>query len=108
MSDVHRRNKSDYKTVGIADNIKVCLVAKLVTSSEKSSDTTRLSKPSIYMNKATAKALNILSRNNQQGFFLTIESAIIDGYGHNNDSEGLIEKMKEFDQILKQLVAYVN
>jgi alkaline phosphatase len=37
-----------------------------------------------------------------------IESAIIDGYGHNNDGEGLATEMKEFDCILRQLVAYVN
>ena len=37
-----------------------------------------------------------------------VESAIIDGYGHNNDSEGMIEEMHEFDQTLKALIAYVN
>ena len=37
-----------------------------------------------------------------------IESAIIDGYGHNNDSEGMIEEMQEFNRTLKALVAYVN
>ena len=37
-----------------------------------------------------------------------IESAIIDGYGHNNDSDGMIEEMKEFDTTLKILVDYVN
>ena len=37
-----------------------------------------------------------------------IESAIIDGYGHNNDTEGLIEEMQEFDRTLRQLVAYIN
>ena len=37
-----------------------------------------------------------------------IESALIDGYGHNNDSEGMIAEMKEFDALLRQLVAYVD
>ena len=37
-----------------------------------------------------------------------IESAIIDGYGHNNDSEGMIEEMQEFDKTLKALIAYVD
>jgi alkaline phosphatase len=37
-----------------------------------------------------------------------IESAIIDGYGHNNDSDGMITEMKEFDRLLNQLVAYVD
>ena len=41
-------------------------------------------------------------------YFLMIESALIDGYGHNNDSEGMIAEMKEFDALLRQLVAYVD
>lgn len=108
MSDVHRKNKSSNTTAGAADGAEVCLAAKLAASSEESGDTTRLSEPTVYLEKATAKALEVLSKDNQQGFFLMIESAIIDGYGHNNDSEGMIEEMKEFDNTLRQLVAYVN
>lgn len=37
-----------------------------------------------------------------------IESAIIDGYGHNNDSEGMIVEMKEFENTLQMLVEYVK
>ena len=108
MGDVHRRNKSSNTTAGAADGAEVCLAAKLAAASEENADTTRLSEPTVYLEKATGKALEVLSRNNEQGFFLMIESAIIDGYGHNNDSEGMIEEMKEFDCTLKQLVAYVN
>ena len=108
MSDVHRKNKSRNITVGAADGADVCLAAKLAASSEGNADTTRLSEPTVYLEKATAKALELLSRNNRQGFFLMIESAIIDGYGHNNDSEGMIEEMKEFDCTLRQLITYVN
>ena len=108
MGDVHRRNESGNTTAGAADGAEVCLAAKLAASSEENGDTTRLSEPTIYLEKATAKALEVLSNDNRQGFFLMIESAIIDGYGHNNDSEGMIEEMKEFDNTLRQLVAYVN
>lgn len=108
MGDVHRRNESGNTTAGAADGAEVCLAAKLAASSEENGDITRLSEPTVYLEKATAKALEILSNDNRQGFFLMIESAIIDGYGHNNDSEGMIEEMKEFDNTLRQLVAYVN
>lgn len=108
MGDVHRRNESGNTTAGAADGAEVCLAAKLASSSEENGDTTRLSEPTVYLEKATAKALEVLSNDNRQGFFLMIESAIIDGYGHNNDSEGMIEEMKEFDNTLRQLVAYVN
>jgi alkaline phosphatase len=71
-------------------------------------DTTRFSEPTVYLEKASVKALEQLSKNAPEGFFLMIESAIIDGYGHNNDSEGMVEEMKEFNGLLKALVAYVN
>ncbi len=107
MGDVHRRNSSSNTTAGAADGAEVCLAAKLAASSEEASST-HLSEPELYLEKATAKALEVLSRKNKKGFFLMVESAIIDGYGHNNDTEGMIDEMKEFDRTLKGLIAYVN
>ena len=107
MGDVHRANDSGNSVASAAEGAEVCLAAKLAASSADR-DTTRLSEPEVYLEKATAKALEVLSRNNDEGFFLMIESAIIDGYGHNNDSEGMIIEMKEFDCTLRQLVEYVN
>ena len=106
MSDVHRRNKSS-KTASAADGAEVCLAAKLAAEGGNL-DTVRFSEPVEYLGKACTKALEQLSKNAPQGFFLMIESAIIDGYGHNNDSEGMVEEMKEFDTTLKILVDYVN
>lgn len=106
MSDVHRRNKSS-KTASAADGAEVCLAAKLAAEGGNI-DTVRFSEPVEYLGKASAKALEQLSKNAPNGFFLMIESAIIDGYGHNNDSEGMVEEMKEFDTTLKILVDYVN
>ena len=107
MSDVHRRNKSSNTTAKAADGAEVCLAAKLAAN-ENNDDTTRFSEPTVYLEKASVKALEQLSKNAPEGFFLMIESAIIDGYGHNNDSDGMIEEMKEFNDLLKALVAYVN
>ena len=68
-----------------------------------------MSEPTVYLEKSTAKALDVLERKSgKNGFFLMIESAIIDGYGHNNDQDGLIAEMQEFDRTLCQLVEYVN
>lgn len=109
MSDVHRRNKSKNTTAGAADGAEVCLAAKLAANSEETQDTTRLSEPTVYLSKACQKALDLLTKkSDKNGFFLMIESAIIDGYGHNNDSEGMIEEMKEFEQTLQTLINYVN
>ncbi len=107
MSDVHRRNKSSNTEAKAAEGDAVCLAAKLAADAGNL-DTTRFSEPTVYLEKASVKALEQLSKNAPDGFFLMIESAIIDGYGHNNDSEGMVEEMKEFNGTLKALVAYVN
>ena len=106
MADVHRRNITS-KDAGAADGAEVCLAAQLASQQEEASEKTDCD-PTTYLTQATAKALQTLERNSPKGFFLMIESAIIDGYGHNNDSEGMILEMKEFDATLKYLVKYVN
>lgn len=106
FADVHRRD-ADKVTASAADGQEVCLAAKMAASSE-GNETQHFSEPTVYLQKASAKALEVLSRNNRNGFFLMIESAIIDGYGHNNDGEGLITEMREFDNTLRHLIEYVN
>lgn len=106
MADVHRQ-ESGRKEAGAAAGHEVCLAARLASASE-GAGASDLSEPTVYLQKASAKALETLSRDNDNGYFLMIESALIDGYGHNNDSEGMIAEMKEFDALLRQLVAYVD
>lgn len=106
LACVHRRESKDV-TAGAADGQEVCLAAQLAAA-EADDAASRLYEPEVYLEKAAAKALDVLSRNNDNGFFLMIESAIIDGYGHNNDSDGMIADMREFDRLLHQLVSYVN
>ncbi len=106
LSDLHRREKGN-KTAGAAEGHEVCLAAKLAANTEEATGE-HLSEPTVYLQKATAKALEVLSRNNKDGFFLMVESAIIDGYGHNNDSEGMLVEMREVDNTVRQLVEYVN
>lgn len=107
LGDVHRKDTNTDNKAGAAEGHEVCLAAQLAAADEVG-QSAHLSEPTVYLEKATAKALDVLSRNNRHGYFLMIESAIIDGYGHNNDAEGMIAEMKEFDNTLRQLVAYVN
>ena len=86
LSDLHRREKNHGKA-SAAEGQEVCLAAQMAAMNEDI-NAEHLSEPTVYLEKATAKALDVLSRNNEEGFFLMIESAIIDGYGHNNDGEG--------------------
>ena len=107
MGDVHRRNKKSTTIASAAEGQEVCLAARLAAT-EENADTTRFSEPTEYLHKACTKALTVLEKDAPKGFFLMVESAIIDGYGHNNDSEGMIEEMQEFDKTLQALIAYVD
>ena len=107
MSDVHRRNKPSTKTASAADGAEVCLAAQLAATDD-TNDSIRFAEPDRYLEKACIKTLEQLEKNAPKGFFLMVESAIIDGYGHNNDAEGMVEEMQEFDRTLKALIAYVN
>ena len=106
LYDLHRREENN-GTASAAEGQEVCLAAQLAAMNEDV-NTTHLSEPTVYLEKATTKALDVLSRNNKDGFFLMIESAIIDGYGHNNDSDGMIVEMKEFAGTLNKMIEYVN
>ena len=106
LYDLHRREENN-GTASAAEGQEVCLAAQLASLNEDV-NATHLSEPTVYLEKATVKALDILSRNNKDGFFLMIESAIIDGYGHNNDSDGMIVEMKEFNRTLQNMIDYVN
>lgn len=109
MGDVHRRNKPTTATASAAEGAEVCLAAKLAAAENEGTSSAEdyLTEPDKYLTKATAKALKLLSSKKGKGYFLMIESAIIDGYGHNNDSDGMIEEMNEFNETLNMLVDYV-
>ena len=106
LYDLHRREENN-GTASAAEGQEVCLAAQMAAINEDV-NATHLSEPTVYLEKATVKALDVLSRNNKDGFFLMIESAIIDGYGHNNDSDGMIVEMQEFGRTLNAMIDYVN
>lgn len=106
LYDLHRREENN-GTASAAEGQEVCLAAQMAAINEDV-NATHLSEPTVYLEKATVKALDVLSRNNEEGFFLMIESAIIDGYGHNNDSDGMIVEMQEFGRTLNAMIDYVN
>lgn len=106
LYDLHRREENN-GTASAAEGQEVCLAAQMAALNEDASRE-HLSEPTVYLEKATVKALDVLSRNNKNGFFLMIESAIIDGYGHNNDGEGMVIEMQEFNRTLRNMIEYVN
>jgi len=53
-----------------------------------------------FLPQATQLALDYLSQN-REGFFLMVEGSQIDWGGHANDTEYIIEEMKDFDATIK-------
>ena len=47
-------------------------------------------------------------KENPEGFFLMIEEARIDGHGHNNDVQGLIDEMEIMDKVMKVVLDYAD
>ncbi|MFA5444639.1 MAG: alkaline phosphatase [Bacteroidales bacterium] len=55
------------------------------------------------------KALTWLGqKDNPEGFFLMIEEARIDGHGHNNNVQGLIDEMEIMDRVMKVVLDYAD
>ena len=108
MHQVHRRNQP--AVARSAENgAEIGLITKMAHEGKTiAGDTTDISNPREYLSIATLKALESLEKNNRKGYFLMIESAIIDGYGHNNDSEGMKLEMYDFNNTLMLLVDYVH
>lgn len=51
------------------------------------------------LSEMTQKAIQILSKN-QKGFFLMVEGSQIDWAGHDNDADGIIREMIDFDNAI--------
>ena len=61
-----------------------------------------------YLTTATKKAINYLDRDNTSGFVLMIEGAQIDWAGHGRDEEAMLVRMEYFDDMLKNLIKFVQ
>lgn len=104
---LHRRNTTGAQASG--DERGTACEAALMAANDGLADLTDASlRPEEYLEKAVSKALGTLSRTADNGYFLMIESGIIDGYNHNNDAEGLQAEMNEFNRTLTMLVKYVE
>ena len=75
MGDVHRRTKSSNKTAGAADGAEVCLAAKLAADAGNL-DTTRFSEPTVYLEKASVKALEDAGYQNAEAVATAIDAKI--------------------------------
>lgn len=60
-----------------------------------------------FLTESTQAALNILD-NNTKGFFLMIEGSQIDWEGHDNDAEGVVNEVIDFDKAIKVAFDYAD
>lgn len=108
MSQVHRRNSHQVSRSAEDGSIISQATKKAKLGQSHREDTIDVSNPKEYLSMASLAALEALEKGADKGFFLMIESAIIDGYGHNNDSKGMVEEMNDFNNTLMLLIDYVN
>ncbi len=59
------------------------------------------------VNRLTQAALDQLSRN-PEGFFMMIEGAMIDWGGHANDPEYMLNEMKDFDNVIGDVLEFAE
>lgn len=58
-----------------------------------------------FLPKATKKALDFLSKD-KDGFFLMVEGSQIDWGGHANNSQYIINEMKDFNQVVNDVIDF--
>ena len=61
-----------------------------------------------YLPQATRKALELLSADNDKGFFLMIEGSQIDMYCHGNDAAGVLGEMRDFEQAVAAAMDFAD
>ncbi|WP_418603733.1 alkaline phosphatase [Hwangdonia sp.] len=60
-----------------------------------------------FLSQATRLGVEYLSQNNQ-GFFLMVEGSQIDWGGHANDSEYIVEEVKDFSKVIGEVLDFAE
>lgn len=60
-----------------------------------------------FIPQATAKALELLSKN-EEGFMLMVEGSQIDGAGHGNNAAHLLAEMQDFEKVIRLAVDFAD
>ncbi len=61
-----------------------------------------------YLKPAAELSIDILSKENEEGFFLVIEGSQIDWGGHANDGKWIISEMIEFDKTIGSVLDFAE
>lgn len=60
------------------------------------------------LSEMTMGALNVLSHNNNEGFFMMVEGGAIDWAGHGNSLGRIIEEQDDFNNMVDNVIAWVE
>ena len=61
-----------------------------------------------YLPQATRKALELLSADNEEGFFLMVEGSQIDMACHGNDASRVLDEMRDFEQAVAAAMEFAD
>jgi alkaline phosphatase len=61
-----------------------------------------------YLPKSTEKAMQLLSKDNSNGFFMMIEGSQIDWENHNNNYLGLLAEMDDFNATINKVLDFAR
>lgn len=61
-----------------------------------------------YLPQATRKALELLSADNDKGFFLMVEGSQIDMFCHGNDAPRVLDEMRDFEQAVAAAMDFAD
>ncbi len=91
----------DEFNLSLADKSRPVLLVSNTKAHGKNGDPTKLK-------KMTSTAINYLNKDNEQGFFLMVESAKIDSGGHNNFTEQVVEEVLAFDKTIGEVLKFAQ
>ncbi|NTW31822.1 MAG: alkaline phosphatase [Bacteroidetes bacterium] len=60
------------------------------------------------LSEMTAKALSVLSKNNDKGFFMMVEGSKVDWAAHSNDPVGIITEFLAFNKAVETVLKFTN
>ncbi|MDE6711747.1 MAG: alkaline phosphatase, partial [Alistipes sp.] len=61
-----------------------------------------------YLPQATRKALELLSADNEEGFFRMVEGSQIDMACHGNDASRVLDEMRDFEQAVAAAMEFAD
>jgi alkaline phosphatase len=102
ISELEARN---YKIFDKIDDAKSVTSGKLgiLTAPEHNGPATERGD---MLEKATEKAISVLSQNSKKGFFLMVEGSQIDWGGHQNDAGYVVTEMLDFDRAIGKALEF--